>query len=68
MALLMFILIDNYESFIWNLWHFLSDLGADFEKHLHYQHCSRINSANKKGPREGEISCGPLIHCRRNLA
>ena len=25
----MFILIDNYDSFSWNLWHFLSDLGAD---------------------------------------
>ena len=27
----MFILIDNYDSFTWNLWHFLSDLGADVE-------------------------------------
>ena len=25
----MIILIDNYDSFTWNLWHFLSDLGAD---------------------------------------
>ena len=25
----MFILIDNYDSFTWNLWHFLSDLGVD---------------------------------------
>ena len=25
----MFILIDNYDSFTWNLWHFLSDLGAE---------------------------------------
>lgn len=25
----MFVLIDNYDSFTWNLWHFLSDLGAD---------------------------------------
>ncbi|HAE09660.1 MAG TPA: aminodeoxychorismate/anthranilate synthase component II, partial [Alphaproteobacteria bacterium] len=24
----MFVLIDNYDSFTWNLWHFLSDLGA----------------------------------------
>lgn len=24
----MIILIDNYDSFTWNLWHFLSDLGA----------------------------------------
>ena len=27
----MFILIDNYDSFTWNLWHFLSDLGAEVE-------------------------------------
>ena len=27
----MFILIDNYDSFTWNLWHFLSDLGAKIE-------------------------------------
>lgn len=25
----MIILIDNYDSFTWNLWHFLSDLGVD---------------------------------------
>ncbi len=27
----MFILIDNYDSFTWNLWHFLCDLGAEVE-------------------------------------
>ena len=27
----LFILIDNYDSFTWNLWHFLSDLGAEVE-------------------------------------
>lgn len=26
-----FILIDNYDSFTWNLWHFLSDLGAEVD-------------------------------------
>ena len=25
----MIVLIDNYDSFTWNLWHFLSDLGAE---------------------------------------
>ena len=25
----MILLIDNYDSFTWNLWHFLSDLGAE---------------------------------------
>jgi len=28
---ILFILIDNYDSFTWNLWHFLSDLGAQVE-------------------------------------
>ncbi len=27
----MLILIDNYDSFTWNLWHFISDLGAEVE-------------------------------------
>ena len=27
----MLILIDNYDSFTWNLWHFISDLGAKVE-------------------------------------
>jgi anthranilate synthase/aminodeoxychorismate synthase-like glutamine amidotransferase len=29
--LTLLILIDNYDSFTWNLWHFLSDLGAKVE-------------------------------------
>lgn len=28
---ILFVLIDNYDSFTWNLWHFLSDLGAEVE-------------------------------------
>ena len=27
----MILLIDNYDSFTWNLWHFLADLGAEVE-------------------------------------
>lgn len=27
----MFILIDNYDSFTWNLWHFLCDLGVEVD-------------------------------------
>ena len=27
----MVLLIDNYDSFTWNLWHFLSDLGVEVE-------------------------------------
>ena len=29
----MIILIDNYDSFTWNLFHFLGDLGADTVVH-----------------------------------
>ena len=25
----MILLLDNYDSFTWNLWHFLYDLGAE---------------------------------------
>ena len=27
----MILLLDNYDSFTWNLWHFLSDLGAEVQ-------------------------------------
>lgn len=27
----MILLVDNYDSFTWNLWHFLSDLGVEVE-------------------------------------
>lgn len=27
----MFLLVDNYDSFTWNLWHFLGELGAEVE-------------------------------------
>ena len=27
----MIMLIDNYDSFTWNLWHFISDLGVEVE-------------------------------------
>ena len=27
----MFLLVDNYDSFTYNLWHFLGELGAEFE-------------------------------------
>ena len=30
-GIILFVLIDNYDSFTWNLWHFLSDLGAEVE-------------------------------------
>jgi len=29
----MYLLIDNYDSFTYNLWHFLGELGADFKVH-----------------------------------
>ena len=27
----MIVLLDNFDSFTWNLWHFLSELGAKVE-------------------------------------
>ncbi|MDX2223574.1 MAG: aminodeoxychorismate/anthranilate synthase component II, partial [Rhodospirillaceae bacterium] len=29
----MFLLIDNYDSFTYNLWHFLGELGAEVVVH-----------------------------------
>ncbi len=29
----MYVLIDNYDSFTWNLWHYLEELGASVEVH-----------------------------------
>ena len=29
----MYLLIDNYDSFTWNLWHYLEELGASVEVH-----------------------------------
>ncbi|MEC8109623.1 MAG: aminodeoxychorismate/anthranilate synthase component II [Pseudomonadota bacterium] len=55
----MFILIDNYDSFTWNLWHFLSDLGADVEI-IRNDACGAADII-KKQPQGIIISPGPGI-------
>ena len=55
----MFILIDNYDSFTWNLWHFLSDLGADVDI-VRNDNCSAADIIAKQ-PQGVIISPGPGI-------
>ena len=53
----MIILIDNYDSFTWNLWHFLSDLGADVKTIRNDAHSPEEIMAMK--PEALVISPGP---------
>jgi anthranilate synthase/aminodeoxychorismate synthase-like glutamine amidotransferase len=55
----MFVLIDNYDSFTWNLWHFVSDLGAD-AKIIRNDACSAADIIAKQ-PQGVIISPGPGI-------
>ena len=55
----MFILIDNYDSFTWNLWHFLADLGADV-KIIRNDACAAEDIIAKQ-PHGVVISPGPGI-------
>ena len=55
----MFILIDNYDSFSWNLWHFLSDLGANVEI-IRNDACAATDIIDKQ-PQGVVISPGPGI-------
>ena len=55
----MFILIDNYDSFTWNLWHFLSDLWADVDI-IRNDACAAADIIAKQ-PQGVIISPGPGI-------
>ena len=55
----MFFLIDNYDSFTWNLWHFLSDLGADVDI-IRNDACAAADIVTKQ-PQGVIISPGPGI-------
>ena len=55
----MFILIDNYDSFSWNLWHFLSDLGADVE--ITRNDACAATDIIRKQPQGVIISPGPGV-------
>lgn len=53
----MFILIDNYDSFTWNLWHFLSDLGVEVDI-IRNDACAAVDIIAKR-PQGVIISPGP---------
>ena len=53
----MIILIDNYDSFTWNLWHFLTELGADV-KTIRNDACS-VDDIMAMKPSGLVISPGP---------
>lgn len=53
----MIILIDNYDSFTWNLYHFLGDLGCKIEVHRNDK--ISVSEVIKLKPRQIVISPGP---------
>ena len=53
----MFLLIDNYDSFTYNLWHFLGELGADVE--VRRNDAVTVEEALDMGPCGIVISPGP---------
>ncbi len=53
----MFLLIDNYDSFVYNLRHFLGELGADFE--VHRNDAISVADAMAMRPEGIVISPGP---------
>ena len=55
----MIILIDNYDSFTWNLWHFLKELGAEVNVFRNDE--INLQKINKMNPIGIVISPGPGI-------
>ena len=55
----MIILIDNYDSFTWNLWHFLKELGAEVNVFRNDE--ISLQKINKMNPKGIVISPGPGI-------
>lgn len=53
----MFILIDNYDSFTYNLWHFLGSLGVEVEVHRNDQ--IGVDEVLARNPRGIVLSPGP---------
>ena len=53
----MIILIDNYDSFTWNLYHFLGDLGCKIEVHRNDK--ISVSEVIKLKPKQIVISPGP---------
>ncbi len=55
----MIVLIDNYDSFTWNLWHFLSDLGANV--HTIRNDAASVSDIMAMDPKGIVISPGPGV-------
>ena len=55
----MIILIDNYDSFTWNLYHFLGDLGQDVKVIRNDK--ADINELIDQDPKGFVISPGPCL-------
>jgi anthranilate synthase component 2 len=53
----MFLLIDNYDSFTYNLWHYLGELGVDVE--VHRNDALTVDEALAKNPDGIILSPGP---------
>jgi len=53
----MIILIDNYDSFTWNLVHYLGELGAEIE--VHRNDAVTVDQVLARGPRGVVLSPGP---------
>ena len=53
----MLLLIDNYDSFTWNLYHYLSELGAEVE--VHRNDSLTVEEALARKPRAIVLSPGP---------
>ena len=53
----MFLLIDNYDSFVYNLYHYLGDLGARVE--VHRNDAISVDAALAKAPEGIVLSPGP---------
>lgn len=59
----MHVLIDNYDSFTWNLWHYLEELGATVE--VHRNDALTVSEVMAKDPEGIVLSPGP---CRPDQA
>ena len=53
----MYLLIDNYDSFTYNLWHFLGEMGATFT--VHRNDAISVDEAMAMAPRGIVLSPGP---------
>jgi anthranilate synthase component 2 len=61
----MFLLIDNYDSFTYNLWHYLSELGA--ETVVHRNDALSVDEALALGPQGIIISPGPGVPAQSGI-